>query len=65
MPRTVILIIIVAVMSAGLAGCAKDSQVMVTPFVLKPTECAHVPQGPPPADLKPCTRQYEQAVIAR
>jgi len=65
MRRRVILILIVAVTSAGLAGCAKDSQVMVTPFVLKPTECAHVPQSPPPAGLKPCTRQYEQSVMAR
>lgn len=41
-------------------GCATDPQVMVTPFVLKPSVAA-ARVGAPARDAQPGTREYEQS----
>ena len=60
MKTTLVSLLLLAAALLSIAGCEKDPQVMVTPFVLKsetPTAAA------PPSDsgIQACTGRYEQA----
>ena len=47
---------------AVITGCAKDPQVRVTPFVMKPAVAQSTQDLQEPASLQPASRVYEEAV---
>ncbi|NQU75654.1 MAG: hypothetical protein HQ546_04965 [Planctomycetes bacterium] len=65
--KSLFFLVVVLIVAAGLAGCAKDPQVNVTPFVMKP--CVARPAAPtepaPDSVVAPCTRKYEEAMAGK
>lgn len=54
------LVLIVMMILAG--GCAKDQQVMVTPFVLKHSSAPEVSSAQPPNNISPAVNSYEELI---
>lgn len=58
--------VIVAVVLAGVvvvSGCAKDPQVLVTPFVLKPVQAQPLDETVAVEGGEPASRIYEESLI--
>jgi hypothetical protein len=52
------------IMLAVMTGCAKDPQVQVTPFVMKPTMAQATQNQQESSSLQPATRPYEEDITS-